>query len=344
MTTYTGLTTISGIYLDGRDQLNLVGGVLARNPEAKPWWDSPGNHLTEVVPEGQTELNLRKIARWVLACEIEASRPTLGRVKDYLEKIALPLRLGTPANVVLGGIKLATGALADVLAAGLQQPAPVIYGVNTVIRLDANECEEMEKALAQLAYRPRFAVPLVHYINASNEPGSPQAGLKCLLALEAMFDPDGKQRSKEQRVSEKASTFAATSSNQKREMKKVLLQAYTHRGALQHGETRLELLQSANIWFKENEAKLRLIVAWSTQRVLRLTAEHSEIDPATLINSIPATHRKQAVAMVMALPLNWAAMGKEFAALNPMMWEASGGSIEYPASGGVTIKFPGAEG
>ncbi len=95
MTTYTGLTTISGIYQDGRDQLNLVGGVLARNPEAMPWWDSPGNHLTEVVPEGHTDLNLRKISRWVLACEIEASRPTLGRVKDYLEKVALPLAPGS---------------------------------------------------------------------------------------------------------------------------------------------------------------------------------------------------------------------------------------------------------
>ena len=31
--TYVGLTTISGIYLEGRDQLNLAGGVLARNPD-----------------------------------------------------------------------------------------------------------------------------------------------------------------------------------------------------------------------------------------------------------------------------------------------------------------------
>ena len=77
MATYTGLTTISGIYLEGRDQLHLQGGVLARNPEAEPWWDSPENHPADVVPEGQTDLNLRKISRWVLACQIEASKPTL---------------------------------------------------------------------------------------------------------------------------------------------------------------------------------------------------------------------------------------------------------------------------
>ena len=100
MTTYTGLTTISGIYLDGLDQLQLAGGILARNPEAEPCWDSPGNHLVEVVPEGQTDPHhLRRIAKWVLACEIEASKPTLGRMKDYLEKVSLPLRLGTPVRM-----------------------------------------------------------------------------------------------------------------------------------------------------------------------------------------------------------------------------------------------------
>lgn len=173
MATYTVLTTISGIYLEGRDQLHLQGGVLARNPEAEPWWDSPENHPADVVPEGQTDLNLRKISRWVLACQIEASKPTLGRVKDYLEKVSLPLILGTPATVALGDVKLAQGPLNEVLVAGLQQSAPVTYGVNCFIRLTRRESAVMETALAHLTYLPQFAVPLVHYLNAFHEPGLP---------------------------------------------------------------------------------------------------------------------------------------------------------------------------
>jgi hypothetical protein len=115
MTTYTGLTTVSGIYLESRYRLNLLGGVLARNPAADPWWDSPGNYLTEVAPEGQSDPQLSTISKWVLACEIESSKPILGQVKDYLERVSLPLRLGTPATVGLGGVKLVQGTLNEVL-------------------------------------------------------------------------------------------------------------------------------------------------------------------------------------------------------------------------------------
>ena len=332
MTTYTGLTTISGIYLEGRDQLHLMGGVLARNPEAVPWWDSPGGHLTEVVPEGQTDQNPRRISRWVLACELETEKPVLGQVRDYLEKVALPLQLGTPATVALGGIKLVEGSLAEALAAGSQQPAPLVYGVNTVIRLTDQESSIMEAALVQLSFRPRFAVPLVHYLNAFHEPGLPQACLKYILALEAMFDPDGEEKNKDQRVSERASTFAATSLEQQRDMKRTLLQAYTHRGALQHGETPPERLQSANVWFMENEVNLRVIAAWSTQRVLFLNAGNSEFDPPASLQKIPSTRRREAVTALMAQPLCWAATGEEFTVVNPMMLKAAGLSIENPDS------------
>lgn len=340
MTTYTGLTTVSGIYLEGRYRLHLSGGVLARNPAAGPWWDAPGNHPAEVIPEGQADVHLRKISRWVLACEIEATKPILGRVKDYLEKVSLPLRLGTPATVALGGVKLVEGTLDQVLAEGLQQPAPVTYGVNCIIRLTDQESASMEAALVQLTYRSRFAVSLDHYLDAFLNPSPPQVGLKYLLALEAMFDPNGEQRGRDQRVSERASTFAATSLDQKRDMKRKLLQAYTHRGALQHGETRPERLQSARVWFNENVAKLQMIVAWSAQRVLRLHAHNSEFDPATYLESIPDMSRREAVNALMALPLYWVIIGKEFTVFNPMMWQASGRSIEYTDSGGIRIDFP----
>ncbi len=199
----------------------------------------------------------------------------------------------------------------------------------------------MEASLVQLSYRPRFAVSLVNYLNAFHEPGLPQAGLKYLEAMEAMFDPDETKRGRDKRVAERASTFAATSLEQKREMKRMLLQAYVHRGALRHGETRPERLGSANVWFSENETKLRMIVAWSVQRVLHSFVEDREFDPATYLYSISTPNRQKAVVDLMALPLYWATTGKEFTVLNPMMWEASGSSIEYPDSGGVRIDFPG---
>ena len=199
----------------------------------------------------------------------------------------------------------------------------------------------MEASLGQLTYRPRFAVSLVHFLNSFYEPGLPQASLKYLLALEALFDPNGAERGRNQRVAEPASTFAATSLEQKREMKRMLLQAYVHRGALRHGETRPERLGSANVWFSENETKLRMIVAWSVQRVLHSFVEDREFNPATYLYSISTPNRRKAVVDLMALPLYWATTGKEFTVLNPMMWEASGTSVEYPDSGGVRIDFSG---
>ena len=83
-----------------------------------------------------------------------------------------------------------------------------------------------------------------------------------------------------------------------------------------------------------------MIVAWSTQRILWLHSVNPEFNPDTFLYSIPAASRKETVEDLMALPLVWATMGKEFTVLNPMMWEASGASIEYPATGGVTIQFP----
>ena len=151
----------------------------------------------------------------------------------------------------------------------------------------------LPKSLMQLTYHPRFGVSLVHYLNAFHEPGSPQACLKYLLALEAMFDPNGDERGRNQRVSEPASTYAATSVEQKRAMKQMLLQAYTHRGALQHGETRPERLVSANAWLRQNETSLRTLTSWAIQRVLHCHGEDSDFDPATYLNSIPNQCRQR---------------------------------------------------
>jgi hypothetical protein len=233
------------------------------------------------------------------------------------------------------------GTLNEALNEGLQQPAPVTYGVNRIIRLTDQESTIMEAALVQLTCRPRFAVSLDHYLDAFHEPGPSEVGLKYLLALEAMFDPNGEGRGgRDQTVSERASTFAATSLNQKRDMKRKLIQAYTHRAALRHGETRAEVLRAARHWFSENLANLQIIVAWSSQRVLRLHAQNSAFDPATYLESIPYMNRREAVEAVMALPLYWAIIGQEFTIFNPMMWQASGRSIEYADSGEIRIDFP----
>ena len=155
------------------------------------------------------------------------------------------------------------------------------------------------------------------------------ACLKYLLSLEAMFDPNAEQRGgRNQRVSERASAFAATSSEQKRDMKRLVLRAYTHRAALQHGETRPEKLHAANEWFTENELSLRMILSWATQRVLRLRAETQSFDPASYLYSAPVTDRRAAAQELMEVPLFWATQVQELMTLNPMMFTASGASVE----------------
>ena len=110
MNTRTAVMSVSGIYLRDDVTLRLVGGILARNPEATPWWGSPDDHPAYVVPEGQSDPTLlRKIARWVLACELGQSDAVLAQARDHVEKVALPLRLGTPATVTLGGLKVVEG-------------------------------------------------------------------------------------------------------------------------------------------------------------------------------------------------------------------------------------------
>ena len=330
MTTYTAVMNVSGIYLSEGVKLRLTGGVLAANPEAQPWWDSPEQHPAYVVPEGQTGPSLRKIARWLLVCPIDQPDPLLAQAQDYVEKVALPLRLGTPATVTLGGLRLLEETVDEFITPGSQQRPPVTYGVNRFVRLNERECQVMERTLPQLTYEPVYGVSMVHFISASYDP-PPEASLKYILSMEAMFDPNGNERGQNQRVSERASTFAGTSVEQKREMKRIVLKAYTHRRALRHGEIRQERLQAANEWLSENELNLRTIASWATQRALRLRLEKPDFDPASYISAVPNADRRNIVKKFMEVPLFWATRSREIMVLSPMMFRPSGASVEMLA-------------
>ena len=103
--TYTASKTVSGVSLPAGAPLRLTGGQMLANPAAAPWLNQEG-HPANAVPEGQSGIPLRKIARWILVLEIEAGESLdLAKVRDYAEKVALPLRLGTPAPVLAGFVE-----------------------------------------------------------------------------------------------------------------------------------------------------------------------------------------------------------------------------------------------
>lgn len=121
------IMSLSIIYLPEDVKLRLVGGVVARNPEADIWWNSPEDHPAYVVPEGQSD-------------------PTLAQVRDHMDSVALPLRLGTPATLTLAGLKVAEGSLEGVMASGIHAGPRVTYGINRFVRLTTNECHIIETA------------------------------------------------------------------------------------------------------------------------------------------------------------------------------------------------------
>ena len=101
----------------------------------------------------------------------------------------------------------------------------------------------------------------------------------------------------------------------------MILDAYTRRGSVAHGETDPALLQAANEWFGGNELHQLTLASWAIQRVLRLDQEIPDFNPSAYIASVPNSEKKEIARIIMGLSLFWADKRcKEIMTLNPTMW------------------------
>lgn len=328
--TYTASKTVSGVSLPAGAPLRLTGGQMLANPAAAPWLNQEG-HPANAVPEGQSGIPLRKIARWILVLEIEAGESLdLAKVRDYAEKVALPLRLGTPAPVLLDSLKVTRGQANQVLVQGVKQAALEPVGSNFYVELSQSDSATLEAALPQLTYQPRYAPALVHFLDAFYQATDPDAGLKYLLALETLFDPNGRARGRNSRVAGRSATFAADSLQRRRAMRKVVELAYKHRGTLRHGETNAQEIVAAQEWFRSTGTEsLRMIASWAIQRVLRLSVIEPQFDLPGYVR-LADEGDQDVLRRIVELPLFWATMGRRIIQLDLAQSQMAGGlEVEF---------------
>ena len=327
---YSALATISGVTLVDVTSLQLCNGILTANPAAlKPdtFEVDPANVARE---SDRKNLHSRKLAKHVLVSRFDTEQPVeLPKVSEFLEKVALPLRLGTAGRVLLNAVALEPGAPERFLSEGSEQPAPFPLGWADHATLSKENRDAITASLPLLTYDPAYDLALMHFTNAFYKNSNAEIGLDFLLALETMFAPGDASRGSSDKVASRAAMFAATSADQQREMARDIRNAYKHRRPIRHGEPDPEEISSARSWFDQNSRKLRVICSWGFQRVLWLNRSLSRFDLMTWAQDLQRGDRTR-LATVQSSPLCWIESGNMVLNLDLTQGSLSGGaSIEF---------------
>ena len=327
--------TISGIGLPPGRVLELEGGYVFPNTVVEPWLEvgeEVFSNVTRLRPDNDApDRPPRPVARWLLCAGFRSLEPIdLKFVHTYLERVALPLRLGTPGTVLLDALRVQKAEVTDFIPHSSNSAAPEPYGLNTFVDLSERECRGMETiALPQLSYRPAYELALMHFSVARKTIAPAEMCLELLVALETMFDPDNDARGRGDRVARRASAFAGTNVEQVRTFRKLLRQGYEHRNTLRHGERDALKTEAAKQWFQVHVMDLTVIAAWSFQRVLALAAADSSFDLDSHISQVDAGNDR-ALTALRATRLFWATKVRGGSNLDLRHFESSGASsVEF---------------
>ena len=250
---YSALVTISGVTLPQGVSLLLVNGEVVHNPAAlsgETFEVDPANVARE---NDRKSLPLKQLAKYIFVSEFDTAPPVpLEKVRAFLEKAALPLRLGTEGRILLDALALQPGTKEGFLSKGSDQPAPFPVGRADNVALSGDDCEALATALPLLVYDPIYDLPFMHFTGGFYKSSDPEVGLDFLLGLETMFAPGDSSRGRSNKVAKRAAIFAATSTDQQRKMTRDIRQAYKHRQSLRHGETDPTKIAAAQSWFSGN--------------------------------------------------------------------------------------------
>ena len=260
-----------------------------------------------VMESDRKDLPLRKLAKHILVSQFDALEPVaLPKIKEFLEKVALSLRLGTSGRILLDALALQPGTKDRLVSKGSEQPALFPVGRADQVVLSQEDCEALGTAQLLLAYDPKFDIPLMHFTTGSYKSSDHEIGLDFLLGLETMFAPGETSRGRSDKVARRAAMFAATSTDQQRKMAIDIRQAYKHRSSLRHGEPDPAKITAAKSWFNNNTWDLRVICSWGFQRVLGLTRCLPGFELMRWVEDLEQGDRNK-LKLVQEFPLCWIA-------------------------------------
>lgn len=239
-------------------------GINARSSTIKPS-DDPA----EVRPPGRGDSDPRSYSRLVLASELPPNTASdIPGLNSVIERMALPLRIGTPGTIRLAFSNLVLADLKAALEEGTDHAPPDRLHESVNAEMDEEDVSLMQNLMGQLLYRREYDMALSAFSNAYYAPSMVDMGVQMVNAIDTLFDPRGDQMGQVTNLARVASAFSATSTEQMREMREDLERAFAYRALL--NDEGSSVVEEAGAWFDANTWRLQTMFAWSYQRILWL--------------------------------------------------------------------------
>ena len=303
---------LSGLSLPMGVSIPLPGGGLvginARSSTIKPS-DDPA----EVRPPGRGDSNSRSYSRLVLASELPPNTDSdVPRLNSVVERMVLPLRVGTPGTIRVAFSNLVIGDLKSALEEGSDHAPPERLHESVNAEMDEEDVGLMQNLMGQLLYRREYDAALSAFSNAYYAPSMVDMGVQMVNAIDMLFDPFGNRAGQVVNLTRVASAFSATSTEQMREMREDLERAFAYRAVLNDQGSSVE---DAGAWFDANTWRLQTMFAWSYQRILWLEKQ-AGLNRAALETEL-AQNNHAKLARLIESPLFFAQHGRTVQQLEP---------------------------
>jgi len=301
----TIIAKIFGIELPSTvTELPLADGRIFKNPIilAENWSLSRGANLTLYKEhEGKRQID-RDIVRYLVDVEIDTPGGTLetetfqvsvsgsgavealgniglnvfqGQMRIEIERVLLPLRLGTKARVIAIPAKVQEGSKDKVSKGGLDQPMPEPFGESTLVELTEADCDfisGLSETISRVDLAP-YQVPMEIFQDSFYNANVIERGLNLITALESLFSQGSDSISF--KLAYRTSCILDFGGENLDKTYMFVKEAYKHRSNLVHGERKKR--DEAKNWFKTNILKLEDIVRRAIFMVVELTSEGKDL-------------------------------------------------------------------
>lgn len=191
-----------------------------------------------------------------------------GPVRDELERVVLPLRLGTKARVLMLPVKVQGGSRDTVSVAGFDHPMPEPYGNSTVARLAQEDCDFLTTLAREVATMDlaTYQVPIEIFRDSFYKIDPLERGLSLITCLESLFSTSSESIGF--KLAYRTSCIIDYGSEDLYKTYVFIKEAYKHRSNLVHG--RRSTRGKARGWFVSNVLPLEDIVRRALLTILEL--------------------------------------------------------------------------
>lgn len=293
----TFMGTLFGVELPPTiKELYLGDGRVFKNPLAagEDFQRSPGANITLYKDvNGQRQFD-RDVAKYLVDIEVESESGRLqgdewgislsgsggvtvtgraalgvfsGLVREELERVVFPLRLGTKARIIMIPVKVQGGDRDTVSQSGLDLAMIEPYGVSLLAELAEQDCDFLAKLAKEISRvdLSRYQVPVEIFRDSFYKNNPIERGLDLITCLESLFSQSpGDIRFK---LAFRTSFLLDFGKTTPHETFVFIKEAYKHRSNLVHG--RRDKRSDARKWFVKNMEELEGIV----RRALFITIE-----------------------------------------------------------------------